>query len=63
MKYILKNIKSFARDYTKIFLLLIVTIGLYLHGEVFRVSAGAKVGRAARLSLQFGYERSSGRRC
>ncbi len=27
MKYILKNIKSFARDYTKIFLLLIVTIG------------------------------------
>ena len=26
MKYILKNIKSFAKDYTKIFVLLIVTI-------------------------------------
>ena len=26
MKYIFKNIKSFARDYTKIFVLMIVTI-------------------------------------
>ena len=26
MKYILKNIRSFARDYTKIFILLLITI-------------------------------------